>query len=334
MKTVLTLAIIAVATSLAVSHVATAQDRSKRFQRGEASLVETISNHFQRCWFPPEELGDQQALVAVRFGLFRDGSLRAGPTIVKRWRMISPDFRVAAKAAQRAVLECTPLEGLPMASYQQWREIELVFGRRAESVPSTSDVPEEQVRVTVLREREPYDGFEVDAVGEISGTSSGGNSTASSPSSGSADSPSSSNPSADNSPNSGSADSPSGGTPSADNSRNSGSADSPSSGTPSADNSPNSGSADSPSGGTPSADSSPSSGSADSPSSGTPSSGSVDNPSSSGSVGSISSGSSSITTTTSNSSSSSGTTTISQGNVTQTTTSSIKSTGGGASNVD
>ena len=229
MKTVLTLAIMAVATSLAVSHVATAQDRDKRFQRGEASLVETISNHFQRCWFPPEELGDQQALVAVRFGLFRDGSLRAGPTIVKRWRMISRDFRVAAKAAQRAVLECTPLEGLPRASYQQWREIELVFGPRAESVPSTSDVPKEQVRVTVLREHEPYDGSVFDAVGEISGTSSGGSGTASSPSSGSADSPSGGSPS------SGSADGPSGGSPS------SGSADGPSSGTPS------SGSVDNPS---------------------------------------------------------------------------------------
>ena len=60
MKTVLTCHN-SLATSLAVSHVGhRAGSFQTLLQRGEASLVETISNHFQRCWFPPEELGDQR----------------------------------------------------------------------------------------------------------------------------------------------------------------------------------------------------------------------------------------------------------------------------------
>ena len=127
MKTILTMAAMVVATSLAVSHVAVAQERAKRFQPNARSLVETIGVHFQRCWFLPEGLRDRQEAVVVRFGLFPDGSLRAGPTIVDQPFIRSREFRVAAKAARRAVQECTPLEGLPRASHQHWREIELIF---------------------------------------------------------------------------------------------------------------------------------------------------------------------------------------------------------------
>lgn len=189
MKTMLAMAAMAVATSLAVSHVAGAQERTKRFQPKAESLVDAIGFHFQRCWFPPEGLGDQQELVVVRFGLSPDGSLRAGPTIVGQTRLRSRGFREAARAAQRAVQECTPLNGLPRASYQRWREIELVFDPRAQSDRSAVAGLGEQVRVTVLRVREPYDEFEV-GVGESGGSAPSG------PSSGDTDSPNADSPGA------------------------------------------------------------------------------------------------------------------------------------------
>lgn len=208
MKTVLTLATVVVATSFAVSHVAVAQDRTKGFQTAEASLVETIGRHFQRCWFPPEGLDGQQSLIVVRFELFPDGSLRAQPTIVERTDTGSREFRAAAEAAQRAVLECTPLKGLPRASYEQWREIELVFGPRPLSLAPAKVVPPKDVRVSSLRRRDPNDGYEVDAVGGIDS----GSNTPDNPSGGDGGSPSAGSPDAD-SPD---ADSPTAESPDAD----------------------------------------------------------------------------------------------------------------------
>ena len=196
MKTMLTLATMVVATSFAVSHDAAAQDRPKGFQTAEASLVETINRHFQRCWFPPQGLDGPQPLIVVRFELFPDGSLRAEPTIVEGARMGSRDFRAAAEAAQRAVLECTPLEGLPRASYQRWREIELVFGPRPLSVAPAKVAPPKDVRVSSLPKRGPNDGYEVDAVGGIDSGGPGGGSTPDNPSGGDGGSPSAGGPDA------------------------------------------------------------------------------------------------------------------------------------------
>ncbi len=96
-----------------------------------ASQVEAIRLHFQGCWVLPGGLRDALELVVrVRFGLFPDGSLRTKPTIVEPSRLRSRDFRAVAESAQRAVQECTPLEELPEASYEQWREIELAFDPR------------------------------------------------------------------------------------------------------------------------------------------------------------------------------------------------------------
>ncbi len=96
-----------------------------------ARQVEAIRLHFQGCWVLPEGLRDALELVVrIQFGLFPDGSLRAKPTIVEQSRMRSKDFRAVAESAQRAVQKCTPLEALPDANYEQWREIELAFDPR------------------------------------------------------------------------------------------------------------------------------------------------------------------------------------------------------------
>ena len=106
--------------------------RASAFEPISISEVEAIRLHFQGCWVPPRGLRNAQDLiVTIRFGLFPDGSLRTGPTIVEQSRLRSSDFRAAAEAAQRAVQECTPLEHLPNLSYEQWRSIELAFDPRA-----------------------------------------------------------------------------------------------------------------------------------------------------------------------------------------------------------
>lgn len=95
------------------------------------SQVEALRLQFQACWVPPEALRDALDLVVkIRFGLLPDGSLRSEPTVVEQSRMRSRDFRAAAEAAQQAVQDCTPLDELPEASYEQWRDLELAFDPR------------------------------------------------------------------------------------------------------------------------------------------------------------------------------------------------------------
>ena len=139
------------------------------------SEVASIRRHIQDCWVPPGALRDRQDLaVTIRFGLFPDGSLRTAPAVVEQSRLRSRDFRLAAETAQRAVLECTPLEGLPEASYERWREIALVFDPR--DLPGPSTISREggllgagdEIRVTVFGEEDLSGAFKVSANGWIS----------------------------------------------------------------------------------------------------------------------------------------------------------------------
>ena len=139
------------------------------------SEVASIRRHIQDCWSPPGALRDRQDLaVTIRFGLFPDGSLRTEPAVVEQSRLRSRDFRLAAETARRAVLECTPLEGLPEASYERWREIALVFDPR--DLPGPSAISREggvlgagdEIRVTVFGEEDLSGAFKVSANGWIS----------------------------------------------------------------------------------------------------------------------------------------------------------------------
>ena len=139
------------------------------------SEVESIGRHIQDCWVPAGAPRNRQDLtVTIQFGLFPDGSLRTEPAVVEQSRLSSRDFRLAAEAAQRAVLECTPLEGLSEASYEQWREIALVFDPRDLPGPSAISREEgilaagDEIRVTVFGEEDLSGEFKVSANGWIS----------------------------------------------------------------------------------------------------------------------------------------------------------------------
>lgn len=222
MKTLLkTVATVVGAATVTISLGSAAQERTKRFQIEEATLVQSIGAQVQRCWFlAAEQRGKGDLAVRVRFGLFPDGSLRSGPTIADPPRIRSRELRAAAAAARRAVHECTPLAGLPLANYEAWREVELVFDPTSLLDPNEVVVQAERVRVTALPDRDRNKDREFDAVGKANAP--GGSSAPSDPAGSDGGGPGAEGPSADDpSPDSPGADvpgsdDPSGGSPGAD----------------------------------------------------------------------------------------------------------------------
>ena len=138
-------------------------------------LAESVRRDIQDCWVPSTALRDRQDLtVTIRFGLSPDGSLRNDPTVVEQSRLGSQEFRLAAETARRAVLECTPLEGLPEGSYEEWREVSLAFdpkdlpGHKATSREGGVLGAGDEVRVIVFGEEELSGEFKISGNGWIS----------------------------------------------------------------------------------------------------------------------------------------------------------------------
>jgi len=93
-----------------------------------ASEVEAMREQLAKCWTVPEELlGRPDLAVEIRATYNRDGSL-AHEEIVDRSRMESDkDYKTAALSAYKAVEFCSPLERMPAAKYEQWKNVTLKF---------------------------------------------------------------------------------------------------------------------------------------------------------------------------------------------------------------
>ncbi|MGH6882245.1 hypothetical protein [Hypericibacter sp.] len=90
--------------------------------------VEAMRQQLMQCWTLPKELwGRPDLMVTIHATYNADGSL-AHAEIVDRSRMESdPYYRTAALRAYNAVELCSPLQQMPAAKYEQWKNVTLKF---------------------------------------------------------------------------------------------------------------------------------------------------------------------------------------------------------------
>jgi outer membrane biosynthesis protein TonB len=95
------------------------------------SEIDAIRQQMAKCWNVPAGARDAQNLaVEIRVMLNPDGSV-ARAEIVDTARMASDTFyRTAAESAYRAVLQCSPLQQLPVKKYNSWKVVTLNFDPR------------------------------------------------------------------------------------------------------------------------------------------------------------------------------------------------------------
>ena len=97
-----------------------------RPQKMGISELDRVRNHIAGCWQPPVAAPGAETLkVDIRVKLDRDGSVREASIQNDRRYRSDRFFKVAADAALRAVLECSPLP-LPTEKYDLWKEF--IFG--------------------------------------------------------------------------------------------------------------------------------------------------------------------------------------------------------------
>jgi outer membrane biosynthesis protein TonB len=94
------------------------------------SEKDAVRNQIYKCWNVPVGTKDAQNVkVVILLKLEADGSL-------KDTKILTSDssdggnkvaFRVVAESAIRAIHRCSPLQNLPAAKYDSWKELELSF---------------------------------------------------------------------------------------------------------------------------------------------------------------------------------------------------------------
>ncbi|MGB0382465.1 MAG: hypothetical protein ACPGJH_06315 [Alphaproteobacteria bacterium] len=105
------------------------RDKIASFQATAGSeLALMVKDQLKRCWRVPEGAPRPEELgVLVKFQVSRSGALVGRPTIVEGPPASEPFSRQARNSAIMAVRNCTPLRGLPLESYRDWKEIEILF---------------------------------------------------------------------------------------------------------------------------------------------------------------------------------------------------------------
>ena len=94
------------------------------------SQTDRLRNHIAQCWNPPPGASGADALIVDIFVRLNKRAEVEDVEIVDSSRMKSDKtFRAAARAAQRAVLECSPLP-LPPDGYEKWKELQFEFNPR------------------------------------------------------------------------------------------------------------------------------------------------------------------------------------------------------------
>ncbi|WP_420394078.1 hypothetical protein [Acuticoccus sp.] len=94
-----------------------------------AAWKDAVMDALRRCWIRPAAIDQREELaIVVEMTLAQDGSLARINDV--RARGIGPIFDIAADAARRAVLKCTPFEFLPPSAYEDWKELQVTFDPR------------------------------------------------------------------------------------------------------------------------------------------------------------------------------------------------------------
>ena len=94
-----------------------------------ASEIDALRRRISECWQAPVGADGSQNLEVVFHVMFRqDGSVLRGPELVEGARSaLGPIF---AESARRAILQCQPYTMLHKETYDQWKDMEMVFNLR------------------------------------------------------------------------------------------------------------------------------------------------------------------------------------------------------------
>ena len=98
------------------------QLKSNRSKRFGASDIYRLQSHLAQCWSPPAGAQNAEKLVvSVRVRADRDGTVTSVQSMDAARFKIDRFYRTAARAAERAVEECSPLP-LPSEKYEAWKD--------------------------------------------------------------------------------------------------------------------------------------------------------------------------------------------------------------------
>ena len=92
-----------------------------------ASEIDRLRAHISRCWSPPAAAPDAEKLIVdVRVRADRDGTVTSVESLDPGRFQIDGFYRTAARAAVRAVQECSPLP-LPSEKHEVWKDFKFRF---------------------------------------------------------------------------------------------------------------------------------------------------------------------------------------------------------------
>ena len=103
------------------------QLKPNRSIRLGASEIDRLRAHISRCWSPPAAAPDAEKLIVdVRVRADRDGTVTSVESLDPGRFQIDGFYRTAARAAVRAVQECSPLP-LPSEKHEVWKDFKFRF---------------------------------------------------------------------------------------------------------------------------------------------------------------------------------------------------------------
>lgn len=103
------------------------QLQPNRSVRLGASEIDRLRAHISRCWSPPAAAPDAEKLIVdVRVRADRDGTVTSVESLDPGRFQIDRFYRTAARAAVRAVQECSPLP-LPSEKHEVWKDFKFRF---------------------------------------------------------------------------------------------------------------------------------------------------------------------------------------------------------------
>jgi hypothetical protein len=87
--------------------------------------IDALRARIRQCWSLPAGTNAGDIVVDIRMQLRKDGSLEAQPAILTR--ITTPITRVVAETGARAIQMCAPYTFLPVAKYEMWKDLTIVF---------------------------------------------------------------------------------------------------------------------------------------------------------------------------------------------------------------
>ena len=117
-------------TRLAAAGAALNTTASLGAPRGNATQLsqnelDALKARISQCWAMPSSNDASRMVIDVRMQLRRDGSLEVSPTV--ETPIASPLARSIAESAVTAIRKCAPYSFMPVAKYENWKDIIVAF---------------------------------------------------------------------------------------------------------------------------------------------------------------------------------------------------------------